>query len=454
MSTLRWILTLISLLVLIIMISLWASYFPKILIALSLASFAVYILFNVEHIAYILLIVGSFFDETHISLGFALLGGGDLGIFAFIPVWLIRRWSTRKSTHLNLPAAWHLLLMYYAMVTMSLLLGETPQLAYGQYIRHGIYILTFFALVDELSQHKKLLIAVYTFVLCSSTHAIAAQIIENPNARYEGLVDQSNLLGFLIGMGLILAISMMHMRIKYRFKVILVVLISICFMSLILTISRGSYIALMMALLFYYRKRWRVLLFWIALIATVMMILYVVDIDRFLYILRRLQFRDQSVSNRQAVLMNSLKMIQEYPFFGIGFGQFTFVSEVLQIELEAGRGSHNFYLGLCASVGLIAAYYIFSFVLWQGKGLWQSVQHMQSHLIPSEYNRLILFQSLQSLMVFHSVSLIFRGNKRMIEWIPLALYAAASLYHYNDKMMKHSVNTHRQNHKDKRPQTR
>ena len=432
-GTLLW----IGILILMIGFAWWSAYAPKSLMALAVVAMGAYVIMQSTHLPYILLVVGSFFDETHISVGFALLGGGDVGIMIFLPIWFLRKWG-QKQPQWHFPMAWHSLVLYYAMVSISFFLGETSQLAYGQYIRHGLYIFTFLALTDELSDYKKLQIVVWTFILCSGAHALFALLIDDPSARFKGVVEQSNLLGFLIGLGLVLAITMMHMKLSYQTKVLLVGMIIISLFSFILTVSRGSYLSLTTALLFYYRKKWRVLLFWVLLIVIVMGLLYWIDVDRFDYILRRLEFNDRSVSNRQVVIMNAIKMIQEYPFFGIGFGQFTQVAEVLQVELEAGRGSHNFYLGLCASVGLIAAYFIFSFVLWQARGLWKLTQNTLHTVSAENLNQKLLFQALQALILFHSVSLIFRGNKRMMEWVPLALYSASALYYWRRTLVVHT----------------
>jgi hypothetical protein len=64
-----------------------AVFIPKAIVLLYGVAVGGFCFFNLPQFSLYLVIIGAFFDETHISVGVALLGGGDIGLFVFIPSW-------------------------------------------------------------------------------------------------------------------------------------------------------------------------------------------------------------------------------------------------------------------------------------------------------------------------------------------------------------------------------
>jgi O-antigen ligase len=162
------------------------------------------------------------------------------------------------------------------------------------------------------------------------------------------------------------------------------------------------------------------------------------DPERFAFMLRRLEFNDSSVSNRWQVVQNALLLIQERPLFGIGFGQFSAISEVIEVDAEAGRSPHNFYLGTIASIGLLAASSVFLYVGAQARALWVEVGLLKRQLrLESQRGgtrerftqwRLLIGEVAQAMFLFQTISLMFRGSKRVTDWLPVAMMSVTYLY--------------------------
>ena len=412
----------------IIAVTTLASFAPKLLIVGVGVSVFIGIFLRWRRIALAILFISCFFDENYISLGFALIGYGDIGLFIFLSAWLFERLFYLRQP-LRLPRGWALLIAYLFCVGLSLFLGPTPSIAYGQYVRHCLYVLSIYAFVDYVRSSDQLLLCIKIFIGCALIHSIIALSIENPNARLVGIVGQANTLGMLIGIGVILAFSTLsETSPSFVEHLIIYIALSIMIIALILTASRGSYLSCTLSIFWIYRTKWRSVLTTLIIATLIVYLVEWLEPDRYHYIIKRLNFQDQSINNRQAVYFNAIKLIQNHPWFGIGFGQFTLIDQVIQVDQEGGRGSHNYYLGLMASSGLISAAILFYFILIQARGVWKGSRYSRVGDLRFKGHRSMIFSSFQVLLIFQSISMISRGHKRIVDWIPLAIYCVLRLY--------------------------
>jgi hypothetical protein len=176
---------------------------------------------------------------------------------------------------------------------MSLVLGERPQIAYGQYLRLCVYVLALFAFVDEVRSLKEIERSLWTFMACGLVHAIVAQLIANPNARYVGLVGQPNLLGFLIGISLVVLWSFLsEFTLSSKLRISLLGGGLIGLITLLLTVSRGSYLSMLGGFTWLYRKQWRWALGMVFVFGLSVTLLEWLDPDRLGYISHRLRLDD------------------------------------------------------------------------------------------------------------------------------------------------------------------
>ena len=77
-----------------------AVFAPKAIVLLYGMCIGVFCFLNLPHFSLYLVIIGAFFDETHVSVGVALLGGGDIGLFIFLPSWFLKKLYTRSTWRL------------------------------------------------------------------------------------------------------------------------------------------------------------------------------------------------------------------------------------------------------------------------------------------------------------------------------------------------------------------
>jgi len=407
------------------------SVYLPILPGLALAaSVGLYVLYRAPWISLVAFALGVSFDDVNVNIGFALLGMGDIAMALLLSLWSLKRLSWRAP--LRLPEGWGLFLAFIIFTFMSLIMGPRPQIAYGLMLRMVLYVLTVLVIVDYVrslrSLHHILLIVIGSGVV----HAFFAFYLDNQDARLVGLPDQSNNLGALLGFSLALSFAYLKHHVSSPLqRGALLSAIFVTLLALIFTISRGSYLSTLVMLAWLFQSYWRHLFSVVLIIVAAVALYDYLDHDRFSYLLQRLQFEDQSVTNRWQVVLNAIELIQAHPLLGIGFGQFAYINEVIQVDAEAGRSPHNFYLGLFASVGSLAAGSFFAFILIQARCLWSELRLLRVRLSRAPQAGtvwpLLLGEAMQAAMLFQTVSLGFRGIKRTADWMPLGLYMVAYL---------------------------
>ncbi len=370
------------------------------------------------------LVGGTFFDELHIPAGFALLGAADLAAFGLIPAWLARRLLAPRD--LRLPGGHPLLWIYLALAFASLMLGVAPHTARGNYARLLTYAAALLAVVDLVRTEDVLDGLIRLMALCGLAHAVVALVDPGDARRLMGLADQPNILGVRIALGALPAAALWQ-RSRGAARALWGLALGLMLVAVALTISRGTYLALTAAFVWWMRRSPK-----LALVVALAGLSTWVGIERFAEeraarIQQRLDFDDSSVTNRGVVARNAGRVVIERPLLGVGFGQFRDLDRVVGVTDQAGRGSHNFYLGVAASTGLPALACLLGFVGWQLRRL---------RAPPDAGPRLVwLVAVVQALAVYHMTSLLVRGGLRLTDWTLFALYAslAAVIAHRDDR---------------------
>lgn len=364
-----------------------------------------------------LVLICTVFNDIWFNAGFALLGIGDLAIFALLPVWIMRRLVSREGW--QLPHRWPLLLGYVALAGASLAAGVAPGSGVRPFLRMLTYVMALFAFVDIIRDSFTIKQMFGLLALCGVGHAVYALATWPGSGRIEGLPIQSNALAALLAMSAIPAIGvMLHTR-RRAVRLLLGGAIGLMLITIVLTISRGTYISFSLAMFWWLRRSRRLLI--VAGLAAAGLAWFlggqVQTADR---IRARFEMRDNSVVNRIKVQENAIRAVIERPLLGLGFGQFAEIERAVDVNAEGGRGSHNFYLGLLASTGLPAALLLLLFVFAQLRPLFQRDGPF-SRLPPND--RWII-EVLQALAIYQTVSLVVRSMFRQTEWFMLAFYCA------------------------------
>lgn len=364
-----------------------------------------------------LLMVGSIFNDIWFNAGFALLGLGDLTTFALLPVWVLHRFIALDGW--RVPVRWPLLFGYMGLALASLLAGVAPDAGLRPYLRQATYILALFAVVDLLRDTDKVATVFRLLALCGALHAAYALATWPGGGRLEGIPKQSNALAIMLSFCAVPTVGLvMHTRRQFA-RLCYAGMLGLMLIAMILTISRGMYLSFGLAMLWWLRGSRRMI---------ALLVVAAVGIGVFLsqrsetasHIQSRFAMRDISVVNRLKVQENALKAIAERPLLGLGFAQFTEIDRAVDVNAEAGRGTHNHYLGTVASSGLPAALLLFGFVLAQFLPLFRRHGPYQRFAERERW----LVDTMQALAIYQTVSLAVRNTARQPEWMILAIYCA------------------------------
>ena len=395
---------------------------PKLLVGAIIVSGVGLILLMRPRLGIYLVLVGGYWDYFYVSAGFAMFGIGDLFAFAVLPTWLLRV-LVRRKTRLRAPPYLWLLVIYAGLALASMMLGVRPASAYGTFARNMTYLITMLAVVDIARDVDLLERALWLMVFCALGHALLAFYLDPGAHRLGGIVEQPNILGMLLSFGAIPAAGLLQIKQSKHAQVFLMGALAILLIAVLLTISRGTYISLMLAFGWWMRRHRRALITG-ALGAGLLFVVLSQVGAKADYIEKRMQMDDSSVDGRKATYLNAVRAIAAHPLLGVGFGQFSELHRSITVNAERGRGSHSFYLGVLAASGLPAAFALFGFVALQGLGMWRR----QRQLIATDAARqewvLGIFQAL---LIYHGLSLMVRGAGRVMEWVMLGLYVAAMM---------------------------
>lgn len=367
--------------------------------------------------AVFLVIIGSIFNDYYINAGFALLGMGDLTVFALLPVWLLRRLIAIE--HWRMPRRWPLLVGYLLLAMASLLAGVSPGLGLRPFLRQLTYVLALFAVVDIMRETYDIRTIFQILAVCGAAHAVYALLTYPGSGRLEGLPMQSNALGTLLAFCAIPTVGLILQTRRRWVRVALAGMLGLMLISMVLTISRGLYISFGLAMLWWMRGSRRMII--VALIAAAGLGWFLAQRSQTTErIQSRFEMRDVSVTNRLKVQQNAIKAVLERPLLGLGFAQFADIERAVDVNAEGGRGTHNHYLGTLASSGIPAGLLLFAFVfvqfvpLWRKRGAYRAFEASEQWLV----------NTLQSLAIYQGVSLAVRNALRQTEWFMLAIFCA------------------------------
>ena len=280
-------------------------------------------------------------------------------------------------------------------------------------------MLALFAIVDIMRETTDIRTIFRILVLCGFAHAVYGLLTWPGAGRLEGLPRQSNVVGTLLAFCAIPTIGLIMHDSRRWTRAMLGGALAVMLLAMVLTISRGLYISFGLAMLWWLRGSRRMII--VTLIAGVAMGWFLGQSSTTSATIQtRFEMRDISVVNRLKVQENAIKAVLERPLLGLGFGQFADIDRAVEVSAEAGRGSHNHYLGTLASNGIPASLLLFAFILAQFLPLWRKRGPYQVLEPPERW----LVDVLQALAIYQMVSLGARGALRQTEWFMLSIFCA------------------------------
>ena len=407
------------------------TLYPSIVLAGVAGAIIGYALVRHPIWAVYVLVVGTSFDSVSIRTGLATFGAADLASLILVPVWLLNRLTSKTAFHY--PLGLSILVGYFAITFVSLMAGVSPSIAFGNYARLLIYGLTLLAVVDIVRNIETVERILLLMALCGLAQAVIGLAIgQQGGTRLSGLVEQPNLLAVKIAFGLFpMAGWLMRSRTRL-YRTTIGICLFVMVLAILLTISRGSYIAVVLGFLWWFRRARRTAAILLVTGGIAVFALSRFDTSRVNRIEGRLEFNDSSVVNRAIVAQNAMRAALARPLLGVGFGQFSDIDRVISVTAEKRRGAHSFYLSLAASCGLPALLLFLSFVYLQWRNMSPVMgrsppKFTQGSRVSREAKIRWIVSVFQPLMICHAAGLTIRGSQRLTEWTMLSLYCAVAL---------------------------
>ncbi|MCK6571311.1 O-antigen ligase family protein [Myxococcota bacterium] len=397
---------------------------PVVATSLVVAAVVFAVLLGRPHWAAYAVCFSMFFNHTWLPLGPAQLDPGDLATLILVPIWLLDRMSGRRRPRL-LPH-WWLVPALLAWMTASLLLAGIPSGVLGRFAREVQMLATCLAVMDLLAEERRLWIA-FGCMAAGGAVEIALALPEFGSAyRVGGAYDQPNLFAHFIATAVVPVVALWTVARNRTLRAVLLGVLGVMLLGVVLSISRGTYIALGLALLWWVRANRRQL----ALLLAVTVVLGVVvpsvrgkDTDE---IGERLEMKDESVTHRWATVINGLNATRAHPVFGVGYGQFRKLDHAVEVTSQAGRSAHNFYLTLAATCGL-PALLIYLGIL---TGVMRRLARWQRQFVAAGAPRALehsalLVKAAQAMMIYLVVTSMTKGVG-MTLWVVIGLAGAAA----------------------------
>ena len=312
------------------------TLYPKLVLAGVASAIIGYALVRHPIWAVYVLVVGTSFDSVSIRTGLATFGAADLASLMLVPVWFLNRLTSKTAFHY--PLGLSILVGYFAVTFVSLMAGVSPSIAFGNYARLVIYGLTLLAVVDIVREIETVEKIMLLMALCGLAQAtIGLAIGQQGSMRLSGLVEQPNLLAVKIAFGLFpMAGWLMRSRTRL-YRTTIGICLFVMVLAILLTISRGSYIAVVLGFLWWFRRARRTAAILLVTGGIAVLALSRFDTSRVTRIEGRLEFNDSSVVNRAIVAQNAMRAALARPLLGVGFGQFSDIDRVISVTAEKKR---------------------------------------------------------------------------------------------------------------------
>ena len=396
---------------------------PALVVGLVIALSAGLVVLGRPHWAAYGVCFGMFFSHVGVRIGVAYLDPGDLASMALVPLWLLHRLSGAMRPRLI--GTWWLIPALLGWMFVSMLVAGIPPGVMGRFTREIQMLLMALALMDLLAQEDRLKVAFWLIAVAAGIEVLLALPEFGSAYRMGGAYKQANQFAHSVSVGALPVVALFTMYRERWLRFGLLGLLGLMLLAVVLSISRGTYIALGLALLWWVRHNRRQILL-IVLVSGVLgvMVPYIrgresADIGD------RLEMKDDSVTHRWATVLNGLNAIEAHPIFGVGYGQFRQIDRSIEVTQQAGRSAHNFYLSVAAATGLPS---LLLYVLLFGSVMarlrrWQV--RFAALGAPEGYARsAVLVKGAQAMMIYLLITSLTKGVGLML-WCTIGLCAAA-----------------------------
>lgn len=363
-----------------------------------------------------LLIVFPFGQATRIPLPFisfpeAHLYFLDILVFLLVYCWLF--WHLISKKGFLLPNFWRWWLLFISLLLLSWLINfknfQIKELIVGllywfRFVFYSLLSLVIFDLKYHNVQIKKIIeFKIFSFLILILTLVGLAQYLLIPDMRFLFPLGWDlhyyRLVGFYLDpnfMGILLVLGILGVLVNVTKNKVNIMLAILGTISLLLTYSRSSYLALFagVIILLYLKNKKKLIFYFLFSFSFLMFLLPRPGGEGV-----RLE-RTASISQRLVSWQEALKIWQKSPIFGIGFNNYRYVSRNFgylsakdwQIN-NAGAGVENSFLFLLATGGVLGLLGLFG---------WLKSIIREALFLKNKKNRDLILSSLVAILV-HSL---------------------------------------------------
>lgn len=362
--------------------------------------------------------------QEFVHLGFAYLGPHDLLAIFVVPAWAVSRFIQRKPV--QLPVGWPLALVYLTLCTLSLTVSHGSVREYGAFARFILALLTGVAICDQIRTWERAKTVLLVIAAIGIGHAFYALAIHD-TGRLVGWVDQSNITGRVSGTCVFAALAALQIARTRRDRIIISIGIAGLLMAIVLTLSRGTWLALGLTLAITWWRRPMALLGIGALAAAGLLYTNALEGQTERLMRERLEARDRSVSQRADTLRNGLRVISEYPLLGVGFNQFRELDRRVEIARQPDRSAHNYYLQTAAETGIPS---LAIFLMMWGL-IYLRIRARRIAAVTATHGRArekaAVLQGYEAMIIFNAGALATGGMHHSTMWSMVGLMSAVAL---------------------------
>jgi len=355
------------------------------------------------------------------------------------------------KTAINVP-----LLFFFTLTCLSVL----NSINYGDSLRGGIfklirYILVFFIMVNEINdtRHiKRIIVAVSAGMLLASFDGIwqvfigrdfirgYAPVVNIGLVRATAAFKDSNTFGiYLSGLAPLIFGLAIYCR-KGREKILFILISLIVLIGIILTYSRPTLLAIYLALLFLgMAKKNRVLVTFLILFLLASPFILPKSVKDWAKGVDYNPFRFMCNDDRIAVYRNSLHMIKEHPFIGLGantymknYKKYREPVEYRNIVTKDYMYAHNNFLHMASEIGLLGL----GIFIWLLYKLFRECRRIYKKL-DDDYLKIASISLLACLLAFLvnglTESSLYYARVALIFWYICGLSLALKKFTYANK---------------------
>jgi len=371
------------------------------------------------------LLVGAWFNMAVVKSPLGLLSPADIASATMIPLWILHKLSSRERPRV-VPEVWALV-AFVVVSYASMVNGVNPSSAYNSFARFIHAMLTCVAVIDLCNTPRRLHIALAVIAACGVAHSIVALVTYPGSGRLGGLFEQPNALGHMVSIAFFAGLSLLPQARNRALRPILLGGLGLMAIAIVLTISRGTYLAVGVALAWWLRKHRRAVFVLVLSASLAAMVVPRLLSNAETQIAGRMKMDDDSVEHRWTTMLNGLNALEAHPFMGVGFGQFRELNRAVEVTQQAGRSAHNFYLSVAVSSGLPALALFIAFAFPMVRRLWRWQRASEPAQDRTSRDVAFLVAGVQAIALYLAFAFLTKGGDRMTVWCLLGLIGATSL---------------------------